>query len=111
MYATRRANDGVAVSTLRVDLAAVRTAHLLAGVPLDMRHPHLAMVVEGITRSRGTRPGRQAVPAVPDVLQVMLAACPPPGTALGARDRAMLLLGFGAALRRSELVALQLRDV
>jgi site-specific recombinase XerD len=111
MYATRRADDGVAVSTLRVDLAAIRTAHLLAGVPLDMRHPRLAMVVEGITRGRGTRPVRQAAPAVPDVLRQLLGACQAPGTALGARDRAMLLLGFGAALRRSELVALQLGDV
>ena len=111
MYATKRADDGVAVSTLRVDLAAIRTAHLLASVPLDMRHPRLAMVVEGITRGRGTRPSRQVAPAVPDVLRQLAAACLPPGTALGARDRAMLLLGFGAALRRSELVALQLGDV
>ncbi len=111
MYATRRADDGVAVSTLRVDLAAIRTAHLLAGIALDMRHPGLAMVVEGITRSRGIRPARQAAPAVPDVLQQLLGACQLPGTALGARDRAMLLLGFGAALRRSELVALRFGDV
>ena len=107
MYATHRADAGVAVSTLRVDLAAIRTAHLLAGVALDLRHPQLAMVVEGITRGRGTRPARQAVP---DVLRQLLAACPPTG-ALGVRDRAMLLLGFGAALRRSELVALQLGNV
>ena len=53
MYATRRADDGVAISTLRVDLAAIRTAHLVAGIPLDLRHPRLAMVVEGITRGRG----------------------------------------------------------
>ena len=111
MYATKRADDGLAVSTLRVDLAAIRTAHLLAGIPLDMRHPRLAMVVEGITRGRGTRAARQAAPAVPDVLRQLLGACQLPGTALGARDRAMLLLGFGAALRRSELVALQLGDV
>ncbi len=111
MYATKRADDGVAVSTLRVDLAAIRTAHLLASVPLDMRHPRLAMVVEGITRGRGTRPARQAAPAVPDVLRLLLGACQPSSTALGARDRAMLLLGFGAALRRSELVALKLGDV
>jgi len=111
MYATHRADAGVAVSTLRVDLAAIRTAHLLAGIALDLRHPHLAMVVEGITCGRGTRPTRQAAPAVPDVLRRLLAACPPAGGALGARDRAMLLLGFGAALRRSELVALQLGEV
>ena len=110
MYATRRADDGVAISTLRVDLAAIRTAHLLAGIPLDLRHPRLAMVVEGITRGRGTRPIRQAAPAVPAVLRLLLAACRPADTALGARDRAMLLLGFGAALRRSEMVALQLGD-
>ncbi len=111
MYATRRADEGVAVSTLRVDLAAIRTAHLLAGVPLDLHDPRLVLVVEGITRRRGTRPGKQAAPAVPDVLRLLLAACPPASTALGARDRAMLLLGFGAALRRSELVALHLGDV
>jgi len=111
MYATRRADQRVAVSTLRIDLAAIRTAHLLAGVPLDLRDPRLAMVVEGITRGRGTRPVKQAAPAVPDVLRLLLAACPPAGAALGARDRAMLLLGFGAALRRSELVALRLGDV
>ncbi len=111
MYATRRADHGVAVSTLRVDLAAIRTAHLLAGVPLDLRDPGLTMVVEGITRGRGARPARQAAPAVPDVLRLLLAACLPADTALGARDRATLLLGFGAALRRSELVALRLGDV
>ena len=110
MYATRRADQGVAVSTLRIDLAAIRTAHLLAGVPLDLRDPRLAMVVEGITRGRGTRPAKQAAPAVPEVLRLLLAAYHPASTALGARDRAMLLLGFGAALRRSELVALRTGD-
>jgi site-specific recombinase XerD len=108
MYATRRADQDVAVSTLRVDLAAIHTAHLLAGVALDLRAPGLAMVVEGITRGRGTRPARQAAPAV---LRLMLGTCAPGAAALGARDRAMLLLGFGAALRRSELVALRVSNV
>jgi site-specific recombinase XerD len=104
---------GLAVSSIRVHLAAIRTAHLLAGRSLDLRHPRLAMVIEGVTRSKGTRPQRQAAPAVPDVLRRMLAKLPAGGArlALDARDRAMLLLGFGAALRRSELVALCLGDV
>jgi site-specific recombinase XerD len=117
MYVVRCADQGFAVSSIRVHLAAIRTAHLLAGRALDLRHPRLAMVIEGVTRSKGVRPRRQAAPAVPGVLRLMLAARPAPDTPLGARaaivarDRAMLLLGFGAALRRSELVALTLGDV
>lgn len=111
MYLVRRADDGLAVSSLRVALAAIRTAHLLAGLSLDLRHPRLAMVLEGITRSKGLSPRRQAAPAVPGTLRLMLAACAGSATPLGARDRAMLLLGFGAALRRSELVALAIGDV
>jgi len=111
MYVVRLADAGQAVSSIRVALAAIRTAHLLAGISLDLRHPRLVMVVEGVTRSKGVRPQRKAAPAVPGVLRLMLTGRPSAATALGARDRAMLLLGFGAALRRSELVGLALGDV
>ena len=111
MYIVRRADDGLAVSSLRIHLAAIRTAHLLAGIPLDLRHPRLAMVLAGIVRSKGTRPRRQATPALPDALRRMLAARPGADSPISARDRAILLLGFGAALRRSELAALRLGDV
>jgi hypothetical protein len=37
MYLVRRADDDRAVSTLRVGLAAIRAAHHLAGIPLDLR--------------------------------------------------------------------------
>jgi site-specific recombinase XerD len=123
MYVVRLADQGRAVSSIRVALAAIRTAHLLAGRSIDLRHPRLAMVLEGVTRSKGVRPRRQAAPAVPGLLRLMLAKRPaqarPLGTreatvareAIVARERAMLLLGFGAALRRAELVGLRLGDV
>ena len=111
MYVVRLADQGLAVSTIRVALAAIRTAHLLAGRSIDLRHPSLAMVLEGVTRSKGVRPRRQAAPAVPDLLRLMLAKRASSAQPLGARERAMLLIGFGAALRRTELVGLRLGDV
>ena len=111
MYVVRRADDGLTVSSIRVALAAIRTAHQLAGVALDLSQPRFRMTLEGVVRSRGVRPTRQAAPAVPDVLAKMLGALPAPESPLGIRNRAMLLLGFGAALRRSELVGLRLGDV
>jgi site-specific recombinase XerD len=111
MYVVRRADDGLTVSSIRVALAAIRTAYQLAGVPLDLTQPRFRMTLEGVVRSRGVRPTRQAALAVPDVLTKMLAALPAPDAPLGIRNRAMLLLGFGAALRRSELVGLRIGDV
>lgn len=66
----RSASVNVAdLRTIRVDLAAIRTAHRLAGIPLGLRDPSLVMVVEGRTRACGTRQRRQAAPAVPDILR------------------------------------------
>ncbi len=110
-YAAALADQGRALATLRVHLAAIQAAHTLAGRPLDLRAPRLRLTLDGIARSLGARPRRQAAAATPDLLRRMLATRPPPETALGARDRALLLLGFGGALRRSELVALRLGDV
>ena len=113
LYVTYLADVPRSISTIRVALAAIATAYRLSGHALDLSDPHLGPVVEGATRSLGTRPRRQATPAVPELLRAMLAQCGREETiraALCARDRAMLLLGFGAALRRSELVALAISD-
>jgi integrase len=111
MYVVRLADAGLAVSSIRVALAAICTAHLLAGRSLDLRHPRLAMVVEGVTRSKGVRPRRKAAPAVPGILRLMLGQAPLPDHRTGCPRARILLLGFGAALRRSELVGLALGDV
>ncbi|MCK8788052.1 tyrosine-type recombinase/integrase [Roseomonas sp. NAR14] len=111
LYAVHAADRGLAVASLRVHLAAIQAAHRLAGVALDLRDARLAMVLEGITRAKGTRPRKRAAAAGPDALRLMLATRPAADTPLGARDRALLLLGFGAALRRSELVGLAMGDV
>jgi len=62
----------------------------------------------GLRARRGTRPRRKAAVG-PLKLHEMISALPPDLS--GARDRALVLVGFGAALRRSELVALQVDHI
>jgi integrase len=66
-------------------------------------------VIQDIRRRLGTAPTqKEAVLTV--TLRRLVSSCDP-ATRAGARDRALLLLGFGAALRRSELVSLDAEDV
>jgi site-specific recombinase XerD len=109
-YIAHRAED-LSASAIGVALAAIKHEHDNAGVSLDMRDPFLTSVVAGIRRTIGGQPKRKAVAAVPSVLRSLLAGCAGGSQAKTARDRAMLLLGFGAALRRSELVDLKICDV
>jgi len=117
LYLTARAQDGLSVSSLGVARAAIRARHRMAHVPLDLDDPRVTLVMRGITNDKGKRPQRQAAPAVPALLRRMLESCPFPrspktaAAALAARHRAMLLIGFGAGLRRAELVALAVGDV
>jgi integrase len=104
-----KAAERLKVPTLRVHLAAIATAHRLAGVPIDLKHPRIALVLDGLARSQAGRQIRQASPVLLDTLKNLLAVQPP--GPLGVRNRAMLLIGYGAALRRSELVALTVADV
>ena len=62
----------------------------------------------GIRRSLGVAPKRK-VPATADRVTAM--ASHSPDSVKGLRDRALLLFGFASAMRRSELVALDLSDL
>ena len=66
--------------------------------------------MSGIRREHGTRPLRKAAPLELDPLARLLEPIDT-ATLAGRRDRALLLLGFAAALRRSELVALDVEDL
>lgn len=99
----------LAPTTLTRRLSGIAVAHRLAGHHLDTRHPAVRDVMTGIRRERGTAQ-RRAAPATTSVVQRMAAACALTA-AIGLRDRALVLVGFAGAFRRSELVALRVEDV
>ena len=97
------------VASISLALTAIGSVHRAAGLASPAAHPAVSATWEGIRRTLGTAQ-RRAAPAAVDELRAMLAALPAVG--LGAvRDRALLLVGFAAALRRSELVALDVSDL
>jgi len=83
--------------------------HRVAGLEPPTNSEAIKAVLAGIRRSLGVAPVRKA-PATAEALEAMLAVTPA-DSLRGIRDRALLLLGFAGALRRSELVALDVIDL
>jgi integrase len=95
-------------STLVQRLAALSRAHRLANLPWPSAHPSIRNTLRGIQRQYG-KPAKQAAALATDELRQLVATCDT--TPAGQRDRALLLLGYAGALRRSELVAVTHEDL
>ena len=98
-----------ALSSLEVALAAVTQAFGLMGLDRPASDPRVKRVLRGIRRTLGPRPQVKKAPLLVAHLRRICLALPQ--TTKAVRDRCLLLLGFTAALRRSELVALDIEDV
>ncbi|QOF75052.1 site-specific integrase (plasmid) [Aminobacter sp. SR38] len=97
--------DKKSVSTIERRLASLSWNYAQRGTEkLDRKHRAIATVMAGI-RNAHARPPRQKEAILPEDLIAMLETLDR-GTLRGLRDRAMLLLGFTGALRRSEIVGL-----
>jgi integrase len=108
--AARSAGDApLAMATLARRLVAISAAHRLQGERLDTRHPAIRHTWQGLRRQRGTAQ-RRAAPATWSVIEAMIATTDR-ASLIGLRDRALLLTGYAAGLRRSELVALAVADL
>ena len=93
--------------TLKLRRAAIRYLHRAAGCPVPTDDVCVSETMAGITRDaarKGVVP-RKKVAATATILRRLLA--PIPSDLRGLRDRAVLLMGFAGALRRSELAAIR----
>ncbi len=93
-------------------LAAIRKVHELnghQGPDNPGRHPDVLRAWQGIRRDLAWSQ-QQAAEASTKEVRAMAATCPP-NRFIGVRDRAMLLLHYVLATRRSELVALDVENL
>ena len=96
-----------AVGTVEEYLAAINEAHRLSDLPVPTREMEVRVVMKGIRRTHGTAQQGKAPLLVSHLRRIVEVL---PEGVIGVRDRALLLFGFAGALRRSELVALDVED-
>lgn len=109
LFLTERAQGGLKVASLGLSLSAIRAAHFEAGRPDPSANPMVRTVWEGIRRTHGAAP-RCATPLTADAIRAIVTGLSAERTR-DVRDRALVLLGFAGAFRRSELVALDVEDL
>jgi integrase len=118
-YLAELADAGASPATLAQRRAAIAFTHRAANLPDPTGAENVLAVIHGVARST-TRTKRRAAPMLLEDLeravQVLVnehaAAAPGSAAALRAlRDRALLVMGWVGAFRRSELAALAVEDV
>jgi integrase len=97
-----------APTTVRRRLSAIGKMHRFNDLPWNPAHRDIQGPLQGLLRTEG-RPVHKAAALSLAMLRQLVATCD--ASASGRRDRLLLLFGFAGALRRSELVALQVEDV
>lgn len=104
-FLTARA-DALSTSTLSGRLAAIVAVHSLYGYTLDVKGSVIKDAWAEIRRQKGTAKKPKAALAVADMRKILQGI-----PADRVQDRAVLLVGFASAMRRSELVALDREDL
>lgn len=101
-------STGLALPTIRWRLAAIAVRRAAAGHETPTDHPLVRRMLRRYARTRGTATKKKE-PLTIERLPTIVSAMADDVAAL--RDRALILLGYAGAFRRSELVALDSRDL
>lgn len=108
-----------ATGTLATYTSAIRSAHRQLGLPDPTDHPLFKEAWRGIRRRRGTRQHAKRA-ARWELIKLLIDSADEAASSgirpwsdprLLARDRALLLVGFAGAFRRSEFVSVRRQDV
>lgn len=107
-FITDLADAGAKAATIQVGLAAIGFAHDSAEATNPAKSPKVRATAAGIRRTIGTAQQRKAPVTLADLKAVIAGL---PDDLRGKRDKAILLIGWAGAFRRSELVGLEVGDV
>jgi len=96
------------VSTIVRRLSSISQAHQAAGCGSPTFSFGVKAVVKGIKKTKGTMPNKKAAAVIEDIRAMVDTLG---GSLINIRDRALILIGFAGAFRRSELVKIIIDDL
>ena len=108
LYFTYMAESGLKASTIERSRAAISMAHELKGLVCPVFDRKVKQTLKGIRRKIGTAKNKKA-PVLSRDIKAMLSALPE--GLIGIRDKAILLIGFAGAFRRSELIDISIEHI
>lgn len=108
IYMSFLADKGNTISTIVRRLTSITAIHHAAGNDSPAKNDSVQRVLKGIKRKHGTPPYQSKALSWGDTKR-LIAQCD--CLMIGLRDAAILALGWTSALRRSEIVALDIGDL
>lgn len=96
--------------TLARRLTAIKNWHICQGFADPTTHPAIRKTLTGIKNVHG-KPKEKATPLTLETIRKMSAVLGESGRLIDCRNRALLLIGFFGAFRRSELVGIKWSDI
>lgn len=106
-YLARLARS-MSAATVKRKATAIGVVHRLAGHPNPVQEPLVRAELKGIRRALSVAPKR-AAPLLIDHLQAIVSGLP--DNLRGLRDKAIILVGWSGALRRSEIAGMQVEHL
>lgn len=97
-------------SSITCYLAGLRHFYYEKGIHLDTTHSEIRKIRAGIRREIGTKP-KQKLPLTTENIKLLIDSIGKLVWPIEVRDKAMILVGFAGAFRRSELVAIDLEHL
>jgi site-specific recombinase XerD len=107
-YIAHLADTGSKPATIQRALSAIAAYHRAAGHQDPTKHDGVREALKGIRRALGTAQKGKTALLTNDLARLLQFI---PASPIGTRDRAIILLGFAGAFRRSELAALNVEDI
>ena len=112
LYLTYLATKNNKISTIKRRIASISVVHKMKGHYLDTKHPAIIENILGIKRRKGVKQEGKK-PLLINDLKILINVIDKENSSeiKIARDRTIILLGFGGGFRRNELVSLDYEDL